>query len=382
MIAGRRTSITLAIMSVFLVLGCAREKPKNDFELGQGYFRACNYKSAMIRLESWIRQNPNNVKGHNTEAHAMLAVMYHDDETRQALFEAELKKLQEMGDPGMVAVLKLVENKTTESRLGNTIENILVKAGELSVDPLIKDLRGHNPRLRKYAQGVLIKVGAPAVEPLIGVLNDPNIYIRSMSVEALSEIGDKRAIEPLKQRLNDPSKLIQVTVVAALHKMGQMNPTEEIILRALEDENVVTRRAAAKACEIIDDVPLISLLKAMKDADADVRNCAALAIGKTRSPEAVQPLLKVLEEDKDEQVRSSAGQSLEKIGKPAVELLIKLLEGSKDELLTIRLVQILGNIKDKRAWESLEKVYKEADNPLLKDETAKALNKLDFGQSH
>jgi len=371
------TSIALVAISLFLIFGCGREKPKSDFELGQAYFEASDYRKAMIRLESWVQQDPNNVQGHNAEAHAMLAVIYHDDETRQSLFEDELKKLQGMGDPGMTAVLKLVESPTIESRLGSTIEDILVKAGEPSVGPLMKDLKSSNPRLRKYAQQVIIKIGAPAVSSLIEALNDPDVYIRSMSVESLSEIGDERAVEPLKQRLNDPSRLMQVTVAAALHKMGQMNPTD-VILSALEDEDIVTRRAAAKAAwENVDNPPLAPLLKAMKDTDADVRNYTALAIGKTRSPEAIQPMLKALREDENDQVKSSAAKSLEMIGEPTVDPLINLLEGTKDMELTVRIVQILGNIGDKRAIKPMEKVYNEATNPLLKNETAKALNKID-----
>ena len=68
--------------------------------------------------------------------------------------------------------------------------------------------------------------------------------------------------------------------------------------------------------------------------------------------------------------------SLEKIGKPAVEPLIAALESSNDMGLTIRIVHILGEIGDKRADKPLDKLYMEATNPLLKDETAKALNKL------
>ena len=114
----------------------------------------------------------------------------------------------------------------------------------------------------------------------------------------------------------------------------------------------------------------------MKDTDTDVRNYAALAIGKTRSVKALQPLLKVLEEDKSDRVKNSAAASLEKIGKPVVEPLMNILEGTEDISLTIRIVQVLGNIRDKRADEPLDKIYQETTNTLLRNETAKALNKL------
>jgi len=122
---------------------------------------------------------------------------------------------------------------------------------------------------------------------------------------------------------------------------------------------------------------LKQLLKAMKDTDPAVRNYAVLAVGKTPSPEAIQPLLKVLEDDESDDARGSAEKSLEKIGKPVVQPLIDLLESTKDMELTIRIAHILGNIGDRRAIKPLDKIYREASNSLLQNETAKALNMID-----
>lgn len=375
MIVRRGASIALMLVVLFLVFGCGREKPKTDFELGKEYFLASDYPKAMIRLEQWVQRNPDSPQ--NTEAHAMLAVIYHDDETRQRYYKAEIDTLKKIGEPGMLTVLKMLENLTTATRLGNTIQDILVEGGQLSVNPLMTHLKGHNWRLRENAQETLIKMGAPAVEALIKVLNDPDIYVRSLAIEALSEIGDKRAIDSLEKQMEDPNELIKVTAAAALHKMGEGNPTN-IIINALTADDAATRRVAAKATwEIIDNPPLNLLLKAMKDSDPDVRNYVTLTVGRTHDPEAIEPLIKALKEDADDRVRDSAAKSLHQIGTPAVEPLIKELEGTKDIEIIIRIAQILGNIGDKRAIKPLEKVYNEATNPLLKNETAKSLNLID-----
>ncbi len=371
----RRGAGIIVLIVLFLIFGCGREKPKTDFELGKEYFLASDYPKAMIRLEKWVQQYPDSPQ--NSEAHAMLAVIYHDDETRQTYYKAEIDTLKKIGEPAMSAVLKMMENLTTATRLGNTIRDILVEGGQLSVNPLITHLKGHNWRLRRNAQETLTKMGSPAVEALIKALDDPDVYVRSLAIEALSEIGDKRAIEPLEKQMEDPDKLIQVTAAAALHKMGRGNP-RNIIINAMTDDNAATRRVAAKAIwEIIDNPPLSLLLKAMKDSDPDVRNYVTLAVGKTRNPEAIGPLIKALKEDEDDRVRDSAAKALHQIGTPAVDPLIKELAGTKDMEIVIRIAQTLGDIGDKRAIKPLEKVYNEATNPLLKNETAKALNKID-----
>ncbi len=379
MIARKGVSIPIVTMFLLLIFGCKDSEKKSNFELGEEHFYASNYVKSIIRLETWIRdEDPDDLQGHNTRSQAMLVVMYHDDKTRQDLFQKEFKNLQNIGESGMTAVLKLVEHPTIRSRLGNTISVVLAEDGKLSTPPLMKYMKGPNPKLRIYARDVLVKIGEPAVGALIQALDDPDPYNRSRAVEALREIGDESAVEPLKAKLNDPNGLVRVQVAAALYTMGQTNPSRQVILTAMDDENVQTRRVAVKSvAEVLDDPPPKPVMKALQDADADVRNYAALAVGKTRSPEAVKPLIKMLLEDESDQVKASAAGSLGKIGKPAVEPLIKLLEDAKEMELIIWIVQTLGEIGDKRAIKPMEKIYNETTNTVLQHETARALNNID-----
>jgi HEAT repeat protein len=383
----RGPGVAIAIVLLLLIFGCGRPEqifgcgrppPKSDFELGKEHFEASNYVEAMMRLELWLKEDPDDVKGHNTEARVMLAVIYHDNETRQVQYEAEFKRLQSMGEPGMAAVLKLMENRTIASRLGNTIGDILIRGAELSVPPLMAGMKGTNPRLRIYARDALIQIGEPAVQPLVQLLDDPDLYNRSRAVEALRSIGHKSAIEPLEAKLNDPSRLVQVQAAAALYSMGRKGTTRKVILDALASGDIQSKRVAARTlAEVIDDPPLNPVLKAMASPDADLRSYATRAVGKTRSPEAIQPLMKMLLEDGNDQVKASAAESLVEIGKPAVEPLIARLEEADNIELTIRLVQILGNIGDKKAIKPLEKVYNGTSNQVLQNEAARALNKID-----
>ncbi len=378
MIVRRWAAIIFIVVSLFLIFGCGREKRRNDFDLGTEHFQKANYKEAMIRLEIWLKENPGDEYGVNTQARVMLVIMYHDDEVRQRSFETEFKKLQALGKPGMAAILQMIQNPTVASRLGIAISDILVKGGDLAVPALIKDLTGTNPRLRAYARNVLINIGKPSVNSLIQLLDNPDLYNRSRAVEALNRIGDKSAIKPLEAKLNDSSKLVQIQAAAALYGMGQKDATQEFIFNCLDSNDVQCRRVAARAIgEIIDDPPLKLVLKAVKDADADVRSYAARAAGKTLNLETIQPLMKMLQEDESDQARASAAESLEKIGKPVVTPLIKLLENANDMELTIRIVQILGNIGDKKAVKPLEKIYNGTSNTVLQNETAKALNNID-----
>ncbi|MBK8051050.1 MAG: HEAT repeat domain-containing protein [Anaerolineales bacterium] len=74
------------------------------------------------------------------------------------------------------------------------------------------------------------------------------------------------------------------------------------------------------------------LVHSLNDESWKVRRTAAEALGETRDPQAVEPLIGVLK-DKDWNVRESAAEALAKIGTPAVGPLIDAL---KDEDAWVR----------------------------------------------
>jgi len=374
MFVKRCISATLALSLLFLAMGCGRERTKSDFKLGKEYFHASDYEEASMRLEKWLsRKNSPNQE----ESHAILAVIYHDMPNRQAEYEREMGILKSLGEPGMAAVVKLMENPTTASRLQRAIDEVLITAGSISIKPLMEHFNGANWRLKVHAQLVLSQMGETAVPALTGALNSPDRFTKSMAIEALSKIDSQATMPLIEQKLEDPDRLVKVTAAVALHSMGKDNPTK-IIVEALSDPDVDVRRSATRAmAQAFDDPPISKILPLLKDADPDVRNYATLAIGKSKSAESVQALVKEIENDKDERVRNSAGNVLESIGEPAVGPLIKLLQKTEDMELIIRIAQILGNIGDKRAIEPLENVYKREKRDLVTSEVAKALNKID-----
>lgn len=369
--------ITSMVLSLtFLILGCGREKPKNDFELGKGFFLASDYSQAMVHLERWVqkKKNPNLI-----EAHAILAVIYHDMDNRKTEYEREIEILKSYGKEGMTTVLKMMENPVIATRLQNPIDDILVAGGQLSVEPLITVLKGQNWRLKVHAHQVLAKMGEPAVPALTEVLNNPTTdrYAKSMAIDALSKMKALQAEPLIQQKLNDPDRLIRVSSAVALHSMGKENPTK-IIMEGLKDPDVEVRRVASKAmADLFDNPPADQLIDLLKDQDPDIRNNAIIAIGKTRSAETARLLTKAMRDDKSEEVRNSAELALEKMGESAVEPVIELFKSTDDMELKVRAAQILGNLDDKRAVPALEDAYKKEQRPLVKNEIAKALNKID-----
>lgn len=73
------------------------------------------------------------------------------------------------------------------------------------------------------------------------------------------------------------------------------------------------------------------LIKALKDADSYVRQEAAFALEYTKTPQAIAALIEVMETDTDEDVRTSATNTLGQIGdRTALPALVKALQEGSD----------------------------------------------------
>ena len=104
-----------------------------------------------------------------------------------------------------------------------------------------------------------------------------------------------------------------------------------------------------------------SLLAALTHAEWLVRLHAVEALGKTRSPEAVDPLLSVLFNDRDKAVREDAARVLGQIGDArAVEFLVTAM---KEPGLRPLVVEALGRIGDRRAVPVLIDVLEGVERP-------------------
>ncbi|NTW36667.1 MAG: HEAT repeat domain-containing protein [Syntrophobacteraceae bacterium] len=92
------------------------------------------------------------------------------------------------------------------------------------------------------------KLGPPAVDYLVSNLQDSDKKVRMAAVDALGEIGDKRAYEHLVGLLGDPDHDVRFACVVALGAMGDeraRGPLEE----ACRDRNGFVRVVAQEMLE-------------------------------------------------------------------------------------------------------------------------------------
>lgn len=123
---------------------------------------------------------------------------------------------------------------------------------------------------------------------------------------------------------------------------------------------------------------MINLEKVVSDLDAEdrkLRIVAAEKLGNIRDEKAIIPLIKSLK-DIDPDVRLAASDSLFKMGPITVDYLIQALD-EDDTNMQLRVIELLGEMGDKRAINPLINFLDEKNNIFIRIATIKSLGRFD-----
>jgi HEAT repeat protein len=154
------------------------------------------------------------------------------------------KSLGQLGDKRAVGpLITAFKNEDMETRTA-TAEALGLLGDSAAVAPLVEALNDPDAGLRQVCAQALdklhyqpekvednitylialqawdkvAKMGAPAFEPLSACLSDQNMDIKQGAIEALGNLGDKRAVSPLSEALPDWN--LNGALVSALEKLG------------------------------------------------------------------------------------------------------------------------------------------------------------------
>ena len=183
---------------------------------------------------------------------------------------------------------------------------------ERCVEPLAGALRDGDWQVREVAIDGLGQIGSPAVDVLLKLLRDWDV--RKSAIMALGRIRDERVLEPLMQQLRNDEFMEDAT--DALVNLGEPS--------------------------------LPGLIKALKDKEELVRKQAVIALGRIKSPEAIDPLIEMLQ-NKDWFTRLTAAAALEAFGHERGREAIKPLLKDSDMVVKMRVERILAKWKKQPA---------------------------------
>ena len=215
-----------------------------------------------------------------------------------------------------------------------------------AVTPLIALLRDQDRSVREAAIEALRTIGEESVEALGACLEQPDLSVQEAASAILSTIADERVLPSLIKALQSSDWIVRMHAAKAL---GLIRHTDAVVplIPLLQDKVKAVREEAAAGLAAIGDPAIPSLVHALRHEEWLVRLHAVEALGKTRSAQAVEPLLPVLFNDHDSAVREDAVRALGAIRDPrAVEY---LLTAMREPGLRTLAVETLGLIGDTRA---------------------------------
>jgi len=229
-----------------------------------------------------------------------------------------------------------------------------------AVAPLVSVLRDDDRAVRDAAIAALLAIGEPAVTTLGACLSDPVLTVQELASSVLASIGDARVFAPLMTALKSPDWIVRMHAAKALVRIRDSRAVAPLV-PLLQDKVKAVREETSTALASIGEAALSSLLTALTHDEWLVRLHAVEALGKTRSPEAVDPLLSALFNDRDRAVREDAVRALGQIGDPrAAEFLVTAM---KEPGLRPLAIEALGRIGDRRAVPVLITVLEAVDRP-------------------
>ena len=229
---------------------------------------------------------------------------------------------------------------------------MLLRASEMSMEAALRDLRSDDPRVRAAAADALGDLGEEATPEvtaaLVPVLGDARWEVRCQAALSLAALGhaiasDHAALPALLARLDDDHADVRQAAAIALGRMGHMAAWDRLLAGLKEGPPDVRFQAAMSLAELDPPGAYEPLVAALNDKDAEVRAHVASALAVVGDRRAAGWLATALE-DPDARVRAEAACALAILGdRRATEHLVPLLGQADEQFRVLDLLEDLGD---------------------------------------
>jgi HEAT repeat protein len=249
-----------------------------------------------------------------------------DEATTLPSQEELIELFEQLRGSALVTVLDWL-SRLQNPKLRPLLEGAAARLAAQSTAELVKLIGSSS---RNVSLEAIRRAGAlrsPAAVPnLAKVLTDGDAALRAAAVAALSEIGSPTALQSLERGVEDEEREVRVSALRALQSRAYrpVLPRLEAIVkgRGIRDADLTEKMAVFEAYGSLCGGAGVSSLDTMLNGksmfgrreDAELRACAAVALGKIGSPEA-QASLRQAANEKDVVVRNAVARALR--GQPA-----------------------------------------------------------------
>jgi vesicle coat complex subunit len=144
-------------------------------------------------------------------------------------------------------------------------------------------------------------------------LRSANAGTREAALLALGHFDKPSGFDDARSALRDSEPGVRATAAWALGMIERADAVG-VLAESARDSNVGVRRVVAWALGAIESSSALpTLIDMLDDADSSVRIQAALALGAIENADAITPLTRLLQSDRDPQVRRAAAAAIGQI---------------------------------------------------------------------
>jgi HEAT repeat protein len=197
---------------------------------------------------------------------------------------------------------------------------------------LIDQLRNKDGAVRQDAIFKLIQIGEPVIPFLIKNISGEDEIFLQTGVVILGEIRAISSVKFLLQLLEQShTSQLLCDIIGALGRIGDKQAIEPIINNLKTGDESIRQWAVWALGEIKDESTVNFIIDSLKDANKWVRLEAIKVLEEQlREEKAVEPIIKLLEIEKDVEVRRIAIEALGNLG--SVKALLILEKIAKNDL--------------------------------------------------
>ena len=279
-----------------------------------------------------------------------------------SLSVAAAQALGEIEDPRAIRALVKATQSNDPAVCAAAVDALVKVGGAEAVEPITGLLNHKSGQVRLAAVEALGRLSTAAgAAPLRALLRDPLWDVRHAAVEALARLKDNQAVEALTRTLDDSDADVREATAIALGSLGDRRAIGPLVL-ALKDTTRGVRRIAAAALSRIDENWSSSpqareaaekLKLALHDRNPDVRYSVGqllVSLG-AMEPEALPELA----------LGEGSASTKEKCRRLAVSLFLTIL-GDADRDLRQAAAEALGRLGERRAEPGLVRALSDPDD--------------------
>ena len=235
------------------------------------------------------------------------------------------------------------------------------------------------PRLKEAAIILLGRYGgAEAVPALIQMSrSEPNDKLRMRAIRALGSTNDERALEVLRELAMSPVYEDESPTDSAVHALVEHESPRAVPIIGDVAINGKNLKARTHIIELVssrrrgDDV--VDQLFRIYDTvpELQVKKYVLAGLANRKDPRAMVRLGEVARSAGDVQLRAQAIRSIANRGEgPTLDMLLPIYDSERDNDLKNALLQAFGQYQDKRAYQKLMQVVRDANEPIERRKTA------------